>query len=318
MPHKTFHVKSARLVEGDAFGLHEPPTLHDLERIESALADGSVQDAEAERLGAIRDKALCDLIQRLQPAFEQLSRSLEVVFASIRDQFASMDWSRLMPSMDTAVLDTLARLAERHLPPNWGDIDWRAATTFIGDTAWPIIWLPRREVVEALLAAGPADREATLIAHRAELLADAETALAEVRRIELGYLAGCAGEVVGALRDGYDRAAQSFTGSILTGLLQGILEYETLKAARDAFGRNWEDESIAVLRFALITSTIPSALGQFYPHNGDPVPSTYNRHALAHVPHPAQLTEANALVGLMLVVALTRELQALYDDDLLP
>ena len=318
MPHKTFQVKPARLVEGDAFGLHDPPTVHDLERIERALADGSVQATEAERLRAIRGKALCDLTQRLQPAFEQLSRSLEVVFASILDQFASIDWSRLMPGVDTAALGKLARLALRHLPPNWGEVDWRAAATFIGDTAWPIIWLPRREVVAVLLAAGPADREAMLIAHRAELLADAETALAEVNQTELCYLAGCAREVVSALRDGHDRAAQSFTGSILTGLLQGILAYETFKAARDEFGRNWEDKSIVVLRFALITSTIPSALRQFYPHNGDPVPSTYNRHALAHVPDPAQLTEINALVGLMLVVALIRELQALYDDGLLP
>jgi len=32
------------------------------------------------------------------------------------------------------------------------------------------------------------------------------------------------------------------------------------------------------------------------------------------MPDPAQLTETNALVGLMLVVALLRELQELHDD----
>ena len=239
----------------------------------------------------------------------------EAMLQPLREQLAAIDFSSLVPKLDPAIFEAVDRLFKKHMPPNWAGFDgWHDAATFISETHWPIVWLPRREVVEALVAAPADDRETVLRAHRTELLEDADRVLGDVTWADLTYLADCARETVATLRDGHDRPAQAFTGSILTGLLQGPMQYSKLSDARDAFGADWKEESVAVMRFVFITSTIPSALANFHAHRGDPVPSKYNRHALAHVPDPTQLTETNALVGLMLVAALLRELQQLHDD----
>jgi hypothetical protein len=81
------------------------------------------------------------------------------------------------------------------MPPNWSGFDgWHDAATFISETAWPIVWLPRREVVEALVAAPASAREHMLIAHRTELLEDADRVLDDVTWTDLVYLADCARE----------------------------------------------------------------------------------------------------------------------------
>ncbi|MDQ6839668.1 MAG: hypothetical protein M3137_15410, partial [Actinomycetota bacterium] len=79
MPHKTFHIEPARLVEGNPFGLHDPLTLGDLEWIKQALADGSVTGAEAERLRAIRD----DESAKLAEAFKGITSNLTAQFGDV-------------------------------------------------------------------------------------------------------------------------------------------------------------------------------------------------------------------------------------------
>jgi hypothetical protein len=102
-----------------------------------------------------------------------------------------------------------------------------------------------------------------------------------------------------------------------TELLQGALGHPKLADACVAYEASWRDQSFLVLRFALITSTIPRALDRFYRYKGDLVPADLNRHAVAHGANPVQFTPQNALVGLLLVSSLSRELQALYDEDVL-
>jgi hypothetical protein len=53
-------------VEGDPFGLHDPPTLNDLCRIEEALADGSVNRDEAGRLRAIHEHAWAPMREQMK------------------------------------------------------------------------------------------------------------------------------------------------------------------------------------------------------------------------------------------------------------
>ena len=88
MPTKRFQLTAAKLVDGDPFGLHDPITLDDLERIDQALADGTVEGAEETRIAAIRDEAneLWDRsLARLQ---DQL---VDKVDASVTDRSARPD-----------------------------------------------------------------------------------------------------------------------------------------------------------------------------------------------------------------------------------
>ncbi len=95
--HKSFHLAPAEPIDGDAFGLHEPLTLGDVERIEKALADGSVTGAEADRLRAIRDRESAKLTE----AFAGITTMLNDHFG---DALSKVDLgpklADLMPTVD--------------------------------------------------------------------------------------------------------------------------------------------------------------------------------------------------------------------------
>lgn len=234
----------------------------------------------------------------------------ELILEPFRRQFSKIDWSTLI---DTSAITVALKSLEKHLPTNWNGLKWSAVAHFIEETGWSIVWLPRTEVAKRLLDAAPGDRVQVLQDHRSEILEDADSLLSEVEWAELQYLADCTREAIATLRDGHNRSAQSLLAAILTGLLQGILNYEHLADARTAYSIDWREESFFAIRFALITSTIPNALTRFYP--GDPVPTNFHRHATSHLPHPSHLTDTNAIVGLLLVTSLLREIQELHDRD---
>lgn len=246
----------------------------------------------------------------------EFNRALE----SMREAIASMvNWSKLAQSfIDPAVFERFRELVARRMPPNWSEVDdWRRGTTFIEESGWAIVWLPRSEVVLALLDADEADRESVLLAHSSVLVEDALACAAEIKHDELRFVGDCIVEIAESVSDGHHRAAQALSASVLTELLQGILGHKKLADAHAEYAEPWKEQSIQLLRFVLIACTIPKALSRFYRDNGDPMPPTFNRHAVAHGASPVQFTPLNALVGLVLVTALTRELQALYDEGLL-
>ena len=239
----------------------------------------------------------------------------------MREAVASMvDWSGLVKFViDPAIFERFRELVAGRMPPNWSEVeDWRRGTTFVEESGWGIVWLPRSEVVSALLDAAPDDRESVLVAHGPTLIEDALECVKAIQHPELRFLGECVAEIAESIRDERHRAAQALAASVLTELIQGILGHKRLAEVHTTYGQPWEEQSIQLLRFALITSTIPKALSNFYRDKGNPMPSAFNRHAVAHGASPVQFTELNALVGLLLVTALTRELQELYDEGLLP
>jgi hypothetical protein len=257
----------------------------------------------------------------LSPELFRSLANFEDALAPMREAVASMvDWSRLVESViDPAIFERVRELVARRMPPNWSEVeDWRRGTTFVEESGWGIVWLPRSEVVSALLDAGPDDRDSVLVENGPTLVEDALECAKAIQHPELRFLGECVAEIAESIREGRHRAAQALAASVLTELIQGILGHKRLAEVHIEYGQSWEDQSIQLLRFALITSTIPKALSNFYRDKGDPMPSLFNRHAVAHGASPVQFTELNALVGLLLVTALTRELQELYDEGLLP
>lgn len=258
---------------------------------------------------------------QISPDLTQALAGLDDILAPEREAVASMvDWSKLVDSViDPSVFERVRQLVARRMAPNWSEVeDWRAGTTFIEESGWAIVWLPRSDVVSSLLAAAPEDRDSVLLASGPTLVEDALQVVEAIEHPDLRFLAECVGEAAASIRDGHDRAAQALAASVLTELIQGILGHKQLAEVHTEYGQPWEEQSIQLLRFALITATIPKAMSRFYRDKGDPMPSSFNRHAVAHGASPVQFTKLNALVGLLLVSSLARELQELYDDGLLP
>lgn len=257
---------------------------------------------------------------RLSPELTRSFANMEQALAPIREAVASMlDWSRLVESLiDPAIFERVRDLVARRRPPNWSEIeDWRRGAAFVEESGWAIVWLPRSEVVSALIDAAPDDRESVLVSRSPTLVEDALECAKAIQHGDLQFIGECAAEIADSIREGRYRAGQALAASVLTELIQGILGHKRLAEVHTEYGQPWEEQSIRLLRFALITSTIPKALSNFYRDKGDQMQSSFNRHAVAHGASPVQFTELNALVGLLLVTALTRELQELYDEGLL-
>jgi hypothetical protein len=124
-------------------------------------------------------------------------------------------------------------------------------------------------------------------------------------------------EAVRNLREGNWRSSQIVSGSIVTHVVQQLRRHGRFDEARRALESDKpNDETLMIdLRGRLVTSPVPSALEQFRPDKGEPIPTTFNRHALAHGVFPEQLSEENAIAGVMLATALLREEQARADDE---
>lgn len=245
---------------------------------------------------------------------------IEKTMAPLREAVASMfDWSKFTKSLiDPAVLERIRESLDRCMPPNWVALDdWLDGTQFVDEVGWSVVWVPRPEVTKRLVYARPEEREQTLIEATDSIVSDAIELMADVTMEDLDFLAQCVVEVAESIRDGRARAAQALAASVLTELLQGILGHSQLAAAREKYGEPWEQKSIRLVRFALVTSTVPKALDRFYRQQGDDVPVSFNRHAIVHGASPVQFTQSNALVGLLLVASLVRELQSLYDEGVL-
>lgn len=109
MPTKIIHITPARLLEDDPFGLHEPLTFDDLERIEQALAEGTVSGAEADRLRAIRDEEPAELAE----AFRGIINTLSAHFGDVFPKFdIGPKYTDLFPKLDLGLdlTDVLPKL----------------------------------------------------------------------------------------------------------------------------------------------------------------------------------------------------------------
>lgn len=226
----------------------------------------------------------------------------------------SIDFGKLIDAAKLA--ETMHKAMIRALPPNWPDnanlID---VVELLEETGLPIVWVPRADVVAALLDASDAEtRDRLLLDREDEILEDVRHVLGEIEDEELRGIAECATQGVACFTDGHHGPTQAWAATILTTVLQGTLQYASLAEARRKMSMNWEEQSLRRLRLALVAMSVRHALAEFWPHKGDPVPARFNRHASALWLSPEQFTRLNALISLMTVTSLIRELEQLLRD----
>lgn len=216
-------------------------------------------------------------------------------------------WDRLRPSIEMA----LKSLAEA-LPQNWTDVDFGDAVT-LAEAGWPIIWVPRSSLVRELAEGDDDDaRDEILVAKAPEILADVLAALEGVTSRGESAIADALREAAESGIDGRWIACQA-TAAVALDTLVGAetLIYEYRSELKDRYS----DDSTALyeLRLALILRALPIAFARFYVRKGDAIPKRFNRNATVHALSYDQLTQRNAVFGLMLTTSLFREL-AEYGD----
>jgi hypothetical protein len=192
------------------------------------------------------------------------------------------------------------------LPDNWRSLsmtELRAVADTMELTGWVLAWVPRAEVLRELIrSTDRPDAHSRLLACQDDVLDDLQKCLIEVTDPSLGDLSIALQQAIRAYEVGSSFPAQALVAVVLTSLISQ--ELEDPKPA--------ESPLLAFRRNSLLRAG-GTALNNYWPRPGDPVPSLFNPYVMAHRFDLTHFTQANALASLILGVSFVRDLQAAAD-----
>jgi len=205
-------------------------------------------------------------------------------------------------------------------PENWHELEPDELETLMSlaqDAGICLVWAPRTEVIRRVLAAADPEAAIEVLADAGDLiLDDLEEVLSEVRETEIdghSEARAFAAEAIAAARDGHFHAAQSLAASGLGQVLHVALGFPLFyglgRAYREFAARSIDDASIWVVKVTLIELATARALTDV----DKTTPTGFDRHGTQHGVREFFST-GNALAGLLLLVAWTRELQWIADE----
>lgn len=258
---------------------------------------------------------------------EQMERMAEGIRKSLEPMQAQQAIvSRLAKQIEAnrkAVLEPILRTAAaireawiEGMPANLRELEfeslWRALEV-TSESGPCLVWAPRAAIVQELVDQKSFDdRAAVLIAHRDEVLDDAEALLADstVTVIpEQDEIRGFVEEAIAAARDGHDQAAQALLAAALSHVIHGARGFEKFKDAYNAMSHDVEKTALRFARPVHIEMATVNAITNTYSD-----PEGFNRHGSLHG-DPAFYGEAEMLAGVLLVSAWVRELSWWAEND---
>lgn len=258
--------------------------------------------------------------RQLQPTLEQFAAQWATQAESIRRQMAAF----LDNPEFRRTLESLQRIAETYLPANWRGhrISFDRAWQVAADEGLPLVWVPRGELVVALLDLEDTEARWALLAERAaDIVDDCASVTATVTLPELAEHRERLEQVIAAHRDGHPEAAQALAAVVFTSLLQYAYGHGKLvnvkKSPLRATGGDPSELSIRLYKGALLIEAAQPAVDSI----GDLVPEDqwgrFNRNLTLHRVSRQQYTDAHAVAAIMLATALLAEAQALVECGVL-
>jgi hypothetical protein len=244
--------------------------------------------------------------RQLNELVRALAPDLKAFNNLVAESFASID------------LTWVDRALKQALPPNWRSLDSSAVDTILkvmDETGWCLVWCPRGEIIEELLAAPDVEaRTRFVLDSKAVICDDLRDCLREADRSELDAHRHAAGRAIDAFVAGHFEAAQALAASDISALIGETLGLN-FAAAREAFEGDPMQQSINRFRQQAAFNMVSRSLQRYFADRGDPVPTAFSRHATSHSISDDQYTEVNALSSLLLVVAFIRELDLLMREQ---
>ena len=200
--------------------------------------------------------------------------------------------------------DVLEKWRRIGYPPNWDcDVDHEAATALVAQ-GWPLTWVPRSEIVNALLAAkSDSDRDRILLENVDDLLDDCEQALVSIEQSELDFFVSMAIETLATARDRRLKPVQAASATLVESVCRQFWGLDG-PAIRNQESLDVYDLPISQFFWGLCMVALAAVFTRFYPATGEPIPTRYNRHATVHVVGPDQYTDVNSLCALLSAVSL--------------
>lgn len=238
------------------------------------------------------------------------------------------DWMKaIQPQIDiTAMMQPLIEMLRstdwdavtrrQRMPDNWpDDIEEKlpALVELVNQDGIPATWVPRSEVLNALLSAASGDeRSAVLLRHRDGILNDCVDWLTELSDPVLDPVLPTAQEVLEACRNGYWKVGAIAAVQVIHSIVEAL---------------KWVSDRQRVAKHHVLTINTPIArlleqatrapLVLFYddwnPASGKPRPTHLTRHVVSHRLGEDQVNERNCIVAVMLMASL---LVTVYQLDL--
>lgn len=231
------------------------------------------------------------------PTFEVIQANINATVLGFAETIARYDWASLVESI------------AKFLPPNWPeDLEYGPAMNFINGSGVPIIWVPSAPVVDLLVAAeGPIEVDKILSDHETVIVGDIRLVLdgIDIESPLIGEVQHLR-EAASVFGSGQLIAAQSLATTTLDAII--IRKYRYHRSAREQIQPITDESGLQsiILQGAMVP--LLSALTSYWPSNGDPVPTEYNRHATVHAGASGQFSRRNALVALMLATSVLKTL----------
>jgi hypothetical protein len=208
-------------------------------------------------------------------------------------------------------IDRWLEILQRWIPENLrevGSLDDVAQLSL--DEGLPLSWVPRQEIVEALLAAKGADERRAILDDRlADILDDCEAALVDTKH---EWARQCRA-AISALRAGYDGPAQSHGANIIDSIVLRLMGRNGREYAKKRAEEGLDDLPLQLAAESLTLRPLFRAFTTWWPMSGDAPPDHFARHATAHaIGHEGLFERRHALVAVMLATSLTVQ----FSDEL--
>ena len=225
-------------------------------------------------------------------AFGQLQRQMDLAVASF-------------PKIDLRWIETLDRLLPSNLRGLWQELDVVASVAL--DEGVPLSWIPRTEIVIALIEADePIERRRILSERRDDILDDCEAALASTSH---EWSVECR-SAIDALREGHFGPAQSHASNILDSIVQTWTNEKPRDRAAELARCDFREIPLRHIATNLSLRPLGRAFVQWWPSSGRPPPDHFARHPTAHaVGHAGVFDPHHALIAVMLAVSLTLQFE---------
>lgn len=224
--------------------------------------------------------------------------------AIIRDAFPGDRLS--LPNLlgDRWFADFSASLEERlqqAIPPNWRSphIDPESAVEAMEKWGLPLAWVPRAQIVAAILRESDANGARRVIVERKnDILRDCDDALDRLPHEVSGYDLKLSRIAVRTCLLGSLEGGQSLATNVLETLLAHSSGHNVM---RDAFGSYFSEKSIGQIRDWASFYPIQILYRSWYP--GDPILEGPSRHLTTHRAISEVYTEANSILSVMCLVS---------------
>jgi len=235
---------------------------------------------------------------------KRLAESLQPVHDAIQRSLSSIDFSWVHEAWQQA------------MPPNWRELepsDIDQVLAVMDETGWCLVWCPRTRIIRDLMDAENAKARAqVLLASKGAVLEDMDYCLAGMNHPESSEYRRAATLAIRAFDAGHVEAAQALAAADISAIINGGFGL-TFKKAEPRFHGDPKKASIRAFREQAVFNTVSQSLQRFFADGGDPMPSSFSRHATIHAVSEVQYTEVNSLASLLLVVAFIKEADLLME-----